>query len=89
MIAYLHFGEDASWAVRLVMLSMCGIFFWMEMVTDGVLVHVLDEYMTVPMLSAVPRQPLFSKENLGLATITGLTVTALSSCIGMAAVVNV
>ena len=27
MIAYLHFGEDATWAVRLVMLSMCGIFF--------------------------------------------------------------
>ena len=37
----------------------------MEMVTDGVLVHVLDEYMTVPMVSAVPRQHLLSKANLG------------------------
>jgi hypothetical protein len=95
VIAAIYFKEDeeegnsGNESQVVVKAKLCLVFFIMELVTDSFLVHILHNYMDVPMLSAVPRQRLLTAENLVVAMITGFVSITTTTCIGMASKVPV
>jgi hypothetical protein len=64
------------------------IFFVVEMATDVIFVYTMDTHQQVPLLTAVPHEPVLSYENVSTSIMMACTFNALSVCIGMAANVD-
>ncbi|GMI38509.1 hypothetical protein TeGR_g6714 [Tetraparma gracilis] len=87
LIAYLYFADLVeSDDQGLVLIG--AVFYAAEALCDFIFVWVMDEHMEVPMLSAVAYEPLLSKDSMVSGVILALTFVPMSSCIAMAASVD-
>ncbi|GMI58813.1 hypothetical protein TeGR_g3686 [Tetraparma gracilis] len=87
LIAYLYFADLVeSDGQGLVLIG--SVFYAAEALCDFIFVWVMDEHMEVPMLSAVAYEPLLSKDSMAGGIILALAFVAMSSCIAMAASVE-
>ena len=87
LIAYLYFADLVeSDGQGLFLIG--SVFYAAEALCDFIFVWVMDEHMEVPMLSAVAYEPLLSKDSMAGGIILALAFVAMSSCIAMAASVD-
>jgi hypothetical protein len=87
LIAALYF-EDMVDSTALELALIGAIFFAVEVGTDVTFVHIMDAYYSVPMLSAVPHEPVLTSENFITSIILAVMFNAMCQCIGMASHVD-
>lgn len=86
-VAYLYFEDLVETDSTGLILIGC-IFYAVEALCDIVFVGLVDKHMGVPMLSAVVYEPVFSNESVVSAFMLALMFLGMSSCIAMAASVE-
>ena len=64
------------------------MFYEFEVVADCLLVHVLNNMLDVPILSAVPRSKFCSSKNLRTQALVCLTLAAMRNCIAMSSSID-
>ncbi|GMI53535.1 hypothetical protein TeGR_g6765 [Tetraparma gracilis] len=87
LIAALYF-EDMVDSTTLGLALIGAIFFAVEVGTDVTFVHIMDAYYSVPMLSAVPHEPVLTSENFITSILLALGFNGMCQCIGMASMVD-
>jgi hypothetical protein len=87
LIASLYFADLVESDAADLILIGC-IFYAAEALCDIIFVGIMDKHMDVPMLSAVAYEPLLSKESATGALALAFTFLSMSSCIAMAASVE-
>jgi hypothetical protein len=84
LIAYLYFADLVETDSTGLVLVGC-VFYAAEALCDLGFVFIMDKHMDVPMLSAIAYEPLLSKDSVIGAVMLSFTFVAMSSCIAMAA----
>ena len=87
LISYLHLRGLSGFS-GFELGAVAGMFFLLEVITDMSLVWIMTRIFDIPMLSASPKEDIFSKDALAATTIVAFAFMGMSSCVAMAASVE-
>jgi hypothetical protein len=83
VVAVLYFDDFVeAEAMGLALIGL--VYFAFEAVTDGIFSHVMDEYMEVPMLSAVPKAEHLTMDQFLSSAVLALSCANMAVCVAMA-----
>ena len=84
VVAYLYLSDMAGTSkTHLIMVGIS--FFFVEMISDVIFVYIMNNYLEVPILSAIPSMAVLSQDNVMSGAAMALSFTIMSVCIAMAA----